>query len=113
MLSQSTLDSWLYTFMHILQISPSPTNALLYQVAMEVVLQMVDYIYCDCGFLSHFAEHRSATMFQLSLLDKVTTIVAVPDKGTVRDAVQPWVKKFGYDFDTIQLRYKQNFCVSW
>ncbi|XP_064381914.1 uncharacterized protein LOC135330889 isoform X3 [Halichondria panicea] len=55
-------------------------------------------------------EHRSATMFQLSLLDKVTTIVAVPDKGTVRDAVQPWVKKFGYDFDTIQLRYKQNFC---
>lgn len=99
--------------MHILQISPSPTNALLYQVAMEVVLQMVDYIYCDCGFYHILQNTRSATMFQLSLLDKVTTIVAVPDKGTVRDAVQPWVKKFGYDFDTIQLRYKQNFCVSW
>ena len=50
-------------------------------------------------------------MFEVNLPNKVTKIMEVPPKGTVRDAIQPVLKKHGYTFDIMELRFANTFKV--
>ncbi len=61
--------------------------------------------------LDIFQAHKR-NVFEVNLPNKVTKIMRVPDKGTVRDAIQPVLKKYGYDFDIMELRFANNFQVS-
>ncbi len=62
--------------------------------------------------LDIFQTHKR-NVFEVNLPNKVTKIMQVPDRGTVRDAIQPVLKKYGYSFDIMELRFAQNFRVSF
>ena len=61
--------------------------------------------------LNIFQAHKR-NVFEINLPNKVTKIMAVPPRGTVKDAIQPVLKKQGYSFDIMELRFANNFKVS-
>ena len=61
--------------------------------------------------LNIFQAHKR-NVFEINLPNKVTKIMAVPSRGTVKDAIQPVLKKHGYSFDIMELRFANNFKVS-
>ena len=61
--------------------------------------------------LDMFQVHKR-NVFEVNLPNKVTKIMQVPEKATVREAIQPVLKKYGYDFDIMELRFANNFRVS-
>ena len=58
-----------------------------------------------------FQVHKR-NVFEVNLPNKVTKIMQVPDKATVGEAIQPVLKKYGYDFNIMELRFANNFRVS-
>lgn len=61
--------------------------------------------------LQHLQAYKSGNVFEVNLPNKVTKIMAVPQGGTVRDAVRPVVTKYGYNVDIMELRFAKNFEV--
>ena len=61
--------------------------------------------------LNIFQAHKR-NVFEINLPNKVTKIMAVPPRGTVKDAIKPVLKKHGYSFDIMELRFANNFKVS-
>lgn len=71
-------------------------------------------MYIMCVYMQHlniFQAHKR-NVFEINLPNKVTKIMAVPPRGTVKDAIQPVLKKQGYSFDIMELRFANNFKVS-
>ena len=68
-------------------------------------------LYTYVQHLNIFQAHKR-NVFEINLPNKVTKILAVPPRGTVKDAIQPVLKKQGYSFDIMELRFANNFRVS-
>ncbi|KAL5471520.1 hypothetical protein EMCRGX_G029643 [Ephydatia muelleri] len=55
--------------------------------------------------LQKFKEANKKNIFEINLPNRVTKIMEVPSKGTIKDAITPLFKKHGYSFDIMELRF--------
>lgn len=61
--------------------------------------------------LNIFQVHKG-NVFEVNLPNKVTKIMAVPQQGTVRDAIRPVLAKHGYNLDIMELHFANTFKVT-
>lgn len=58
-----------------------------------------------------FKVHKR-NVFEVNLPNKVTKIMQVVDNVTVRQAIQPVLRKYGYTFDMMELKFANTLKVS-
>ena len=56
-------------------------------------------------------EHKG-NIFEVNLPNKVTKIMEVPKRGSVREALQPVLKKNNYSLDVMELKFADTLKVS-
>ena len=58
---------------------------------------------------------HKGNIFEVNLPNKVTKIMEVPKKGTVREAIQPVLKKNNYSLDVMDLKFADTLkvCSMW
>ena len=83
-------------------ISPSPPSLppLFHFAAVLHLLQHLDILQTHKG-----------DIFEVNLPNKVTKIMAVPKKGTVREAIDPVMKKNNYSLEVMDLKFADTLKV--